>query len=335
MLAHTKNILLLSIGVFIGWGLFIFSDISYDDKMKEEFEQYYRIYMLSLPDKIAFAGEAVPMADSDVRERLDRELLTNVYWQSQTLLFIKRASRYLPVIEPILRQNQIPDDFKYLAIAESGLTHVVSPAGAAGFWQILDKTARSYGLEVNDEIDERYHIEKSTQAACLYFKEAYRQFGSWALVAASYNMGMDGLKKQLQQQGVSSYYDLYLNSETARYMLRILAIKCVMESPSKYGFNFSRNQLYLPYEKVIIRVNQPINDLAKFALDNGLNYKLIKTYNPWLRKNILTLKNADTYFLQVPKNALSAQAFQNKIINDTVSLTDTHFQGITPADSLR
>src|SRR6478609_5553046 len=181
-----------------------------DVKRQAEFEQYYKIYSLALPDSLTFAGETVPMSDLEVKERYDKELLTNVYWQSQTLLMLKRANRFFPTIERILKRNGIPEDFKYVVVAESGLQNVSSSAGAVGYWQFLDKTGKMYGLEINEEVDERYHIEKSTEAACRYFKEAYAEFGNWALVAASYNMGIEGVKKQLQQQRVNSYYDLYL-----------------------------------------------------------------------------------------------------------------------------
>jgi len=321
---YVLTLLLAGIG-----GFFIHASLTEDDKMQKEFENYYRIYALSIPDNLSFAGEKVPLNDFDVKERFDRELLTNVYWQSQTLLILKRTNRFFPTIEAILKKNNIPADYKYIALAESGLQNVVSPAGAVGFWQLLDKTAKNYGLEVNDEIDERYHFEKSTEAACKYFKQAYDEFGNWALVAASYNMGIDGVRKQLQQQGVNNYYDLYLNTETSRYVLRALALKEVIEHPSKYGFNFNRKQLYDFIPTVKVKVTADIPDLAKFALDNGANYKLLKILNPWLRKSSLTITEGKTYYISLPKDKVVATDLIAKISNDTIDLANTHFKADT------
>jgi membrane-bound lytic murein transglycosylase D len=306
-------------------GFFIHASLTDEDKQQKDFETYYKIYALSISDNLIFAGEDVPMTDFDVKERYDRELLTNVYWQSQTLLICKRANRFFPTIQSILYKNNIPSDFKYLALAESGLQNVVSPAGATGFWQLLDKTAKSYGLEVNDEIDERYHLEKSTEAACSYFKEAHAEFKNWALVAASYNMGIDGVKRQLQAQGVDNYYDLYLNTETSRYVLRALALKEVVEHPLKYGFNYTRNQLYDDVPTIKVKVTSSIPDLVKFALDNGSNYKLLKLLNPWLRKSSLTVKEGKTYFISLPKAKVIQTDIASKLLNDTVELKNTHF----------
>lgn len=296
-----------------------------DDKLQTEFEQYYKIYTLNIPEKLWFAGEAVPMNDFEVKERYDRELLTNVYWQSQTLLMLKRANRFFPTISTVLKQNNIPDDFKYLAVAESGLQNVSSPAGAIGYWQILDKTGKQYGLEITEEVDERYHIEKSTEAACRYFKEAYREFNSWALVAASYNMGIEGVKKQLQSQGVNNYYDLYLNTETSRYVLRTLAFKEIMEKPHLFGFNYTPKHLYNPIPTIQVKVTKSIPDLSKFALDNGANYKLLKVLNPWLRKSSLTVAEGKTYYISLPKDKIAKTDVWNDVLNDTILLEKTHF----------
>ena len=307
-------------------GFFIRASFTEDDKLQKEFESYYKIYALSISDNLTFAGEKVPITDFDVKERYDRELLTNVYWQSQTLLILKRANRFFPSIQSILKKNNIPDDFKYISLAESGLQNVVSPSGAAGFWQLLEKTAKSYGLEITDEVDERYHFEKSTEVACKYFNEAHKEFNDWALVAASYNMGIDGLKKQLQSQGVNNYYDLYLNTETSRYVLRTLALKEVLEHPSQFGFNFNRKQLYDFIPTIKVKVTSTIPDLAKFALDNGANYKLLKILNPWLRKSTLTVANSKTYFICLPKDKVIQTAIFEKITNDTIDLVNTHFK---------
>ncbi|MEI6506856.1 MAG: transglycosylase SLT domain-containing protein [Bacteroidota bacterium] len=308
-------------------GFFIRATLTEDDKQQKEFENYYRIYALSIPDNLSFAGEKVPLSDFDVKERYDRELLTNVYWQSQTLLMLKRTNRFFPTIEIILAENKIPEDYKYLALAESGLQNVVSPAGAAGFWQMLDKTAKNYGLEITDEVDERYHLEKSTEAACKYFKEAYGVFNDWALVAASYNMGIDGVKRQLQSQGVNNYYDLYLNTETSRYVLRAIALKEVMGHPTKFGFNFNRKQLYDFIPTIKVKVTSTIPDLAKYALDNGANYKLLKLLNPWLRKPTLTITDGKVYYISLPKDKLVQTDMIAKVSNDTINISDTHFIG--------
>jgi len=309
-------------------GIFLNASHTEDDKLNEEFEQYYKIYTLDIPEKLTFAGEAVPMNDFEVLERYDRELLTNVYWQSQTLLMLKRANRFFPTISAVLTQNNIPDDFKYLAVAESGLQNVSSPAGATGYWQMLDKTGKMYGLEITEEVDERYHIEKSTEAACRYFKEAYREFNNWALVAASYNMGIDGVRKQLQSQSVTNYYDLYLNMETSRYVLRALAFKEIMEHPNAFGFNFIRKHLYDNIPTIKVKVSKSIPDLAKFALDNGANYKLLKVLNPWLRKPYLTVAEGKTYYISLPKEKMVQTDLWKDILNDTIPLEKMHFDSL-------
>ncbi len=286
-------------------------------KSMEEFQQYYRVYSLSSPKHITFAGTKISLAEFDVAERYDKEILTNVYWQSQTLLMLKRANRYLPIIEKILLENGIPSDFKYLALAESGLQNVVSPAGAAGFWQFLDKTGKRYGLEINEEVDERYHLEKATKAACLYLNESYQTLQDWSLVAASYNMGLEGVKKQLRNQQVSSYYDLYLNVETARYLFRIIAIKDICENPSKFGFNISATDYYKPIPVVWVKVNYPINGLAEWSKTHACNYKILKLLNPWLRKPFLN-PTSKTYYISLPKDKLLAAGLGRQIIADTL-----------------
>lgn len=301
--------------------MFIQSTLNEDDKQQKEFESFYKIYSLSIPDKLSFAGEQVPLTDFDVKERYDKELLTNVYWQSQTLLMIKRAEKHFPVIEQILKKHNIPEDFKYIALAESGLQfNVVSPAGAASWWQFLDKTGKVFGLEVNEEVDERYHLEKATEASCKYFQQAYREFGSWALVAASYNMGIEGLKRQMQQQGVNNYYDLYLNTETSRYVLRIMAIKEILENKEKYGFRLVHNHLYANIPVVHVKVAQPIPDLYRFATTFNCNYKQLKLLNPWLRKSSLSNKELKTYVIKLPKDRILQSAYGDKLLNDTIEL---------------
>ena len=203
----------------------------------------YKVYALRLPESIDFAGEKTPLDAPDIQERLDKELLVNTYWQSNMMLLLKRANKYFPLIEEILEEEGIPSDFKYLAVIESGLENVRSPKGAKGFWQLMPATAKEYGLEVNTNVDERYHIEKATRVACKYIKKAKNRFGSWSLAAASYNRGIYGTNRLLDRQLVDSYYDLLLNSETGRYVFRILAVKEIMTNPERYGFVFISEDL--------------------------------------------------------------------------------------------
>ncbi len=270
-------------------------------EFQARFSEAYSIYALKHPEEISFAGESLPDGDADVMERFDRELHVNTYWQSNSLLYFKRAHKYFPIIEPILRKNNIPEDFKYLAVTGSGLQQVVSPAGATGFWQIMRATGKEFGLEINDQIDERYHIEKSTEAACKYLQQAYDRFGSWTLVAASYNMGMAGVSRALDRQKVDSYYDLLLNSETSRYVFRILAIKEIIENPKKYGFHFTNEDLYALEPSKKLRVDQSIDDFASFANHIGTNYKTLKILNPWLRETSLKVSTDKYYEIDIPK----------------------------------
>jgi hypothetical protein len=256
--------------------------------------------VVSLPDKLEFAGEEVPLKYFDVKESLDRELHVNTYFQSQTIFFLKRANRFFPMIEPILKKNGVPSDFKYMAVAESGLTNAISPLQAVGFWQILEPTAKEYGLEINDEVDERFNIEKSTEVACRFLKEAYQQFGSWAMAAASYNMGRQAMLKTVERQQEKNYYNLYLNDETARYMYRVLAIKLVLENPQQYGFKLNKKEIYQPYEYSEVLVNSSISSIADFARSVNTNYKILKIFNPWLRNGQLTNKLHKTYVIKIP-----------------------------------
>jgi len=252
------------------------------------------------PTELDFAGEKTPLNISDVRERFDRELLVNANLDATTKIIIKRANRAFPVIEPILKRNGIPDDFKYLAVIESGLVNVVSPAGARGVWQFMPDTGKERGLEVNDIVDERYHLEKSTEAACRYLNDAYKKFGSWTLAAASYNGGVGGVNKQITFQGVTNYYDLLLTDETARYVFRILALKEIMKHPVEYNFTIPATELYpiLPVKKV--EVTSSIPDLAVFSKEQGINYKILKIHNPWLRDRKLDVAAGKKYTLDIP-----------------------------------
>ena len=257
---------------------------------------------VELPDDLTFAGEKVPMEYYDVRESLDRELLSTVYFHSQTIRYIKNAPRYFSIIEPILKFNGIPEDFKYLAVAESGFDpRAVSPAKAVGFWQILESAAKENGLEINAEVDERYHIEKSTEAACRILKSAYQKYGSWSLVAASYNGGRAGVDRQISIQKAKSYYDLLFVEETSRYVFRILALKLVMETPEKYGFRIEKDQLYPIIETKTVEINGPVADWASFAIEKGITYKTLKMFNPWLRDTFLKNPTRKTYTLKIPE----------------------------------
>lgn len=291
------------IALLTAWQFLTFSqtETEADQVYQQYFQKNYKIFSVHLPDKLDFAGEPVPLNQFDIRERLDREILVNTYWQSNTLLFHKRAYQWFPVIEPILKREGVPDDFKYLAVIESGLMQVVSPSGATGFWQILESTGQHYGLEVGKDIDERYHVEKSTVAACKYLKDAYAIFNNWTLAAASYNMGMNGLSKQLERQQVNNYYDLYLNSETERYVLRIAAIKEILSNPQKYGFYLRKQDLYPPLKTYEVAVDSTVKDLAAFAKAQGINYKLLKIFNPWLRQTSLTNSSKKKYAIKMPE----------------------------------
>ena len=289
-------------GIVCILGLFAYARLYHpaDEEFRKEFNDRYAVYAIDLPDTLDFAGERVPLADRDIRERFDRELLINTYWQSQTLLFIKKTGRYYPLIEPILAKYNIPSDFKYLPLAESGLQNVVSPKSAAGFWQFTPETAKQFGLEVNKEVDERYNLEKSTEAACRYLMESYQVYKSWTLAAASYNMGRKALDRQLKRQKANNYYDLLLNEETSRYLMRVLAIKTILEDPGKYGFHYRKEDLYPVIRTRNLKVDTAILDLADFAKANGTNYKILKIFNPWLRDLSLPNKERKRYILHLP-----------------------------------
>lgn len=261
----------------------------------------YNVYAIPMPENLNFSGELVPIENPDIRERMDRELLVNTYWQSNGLLLFKRAHKYFPIIEPILKEQGVPDDFKYLAVIESGLTQAVSPAKATGFWQILSSTAKEYGLEVNGNVDERYHIEKSTEVACHYLKKAKDRFGSWTLAAASYNAGQYGIDKQLERQNVDNYYDLLLGEETGRYVFRIVALKEILSNPKKYGFNFSDEDLYDHIPTFNVLVDKPVADFTEFVKQYNINYKILKLHNPWLRETHLENRSGKEYLIKIPR----------------------------------
>mgnify|MGYP006420033647 FL=1 len=260
----------------------------------------YTIKALKIPDELTFAGEKVPTELYDIKERMDRELLVNTYWQSNGLLLIKRAHKYFPIIEPMLKKYGIPDDFKYLAVAESGLENNSSSAGAAGFWHFLKSSAKEYGLEVNQNVDERYNLEKATKVAADYLKKSKKRFGTWTLAAAAYNAGNTRIARNLKKQQVTDYYDLLLNSETSRYVLRIVALKEVLSYPKKYGFEFEKEDLYTSPATRTVKVDTVITNIASFAKGFNTNYKELKLHNAWLRENKLNNKSRKLYKITIP-----------------------------------
>jgi len=284
-------------------GLLIFAvqDAPSDENLEKKIINDYNVYALNVPENLDFAGEAVPLTDPDILERMDRELLVNTYWQSNGLLMFKRANKYFPIIEPILAKNGIPDDFKYLAVIESGLTNAVSPANAKGFWQIMKTTGRENGLEINTNVDERYHLEKSTEVACKYLLSAKERFGTWTLAAASYNAGKSGISRQLNKQSSGNYYDLLLGEETSRYIFRIVALKEILNNPAKYGYNFRYKDLYKSIPTYKVEVDTAVTDFVAFSKQFGINYKILKLHNPWLREPHLNNKTRRKYWIDIPK----------------------------------
>ncbi|MEZ4779539.1 MAG: lytic transglycosylase domain-containing protein [Flavobacteriaceae bacterium] len=270
-------------------------------KTIEKHNHGYNVYALPIPEKMDFAGEEVPLDDPDIRERLDRELLVNTYWQSNALLIFKRAHKYFPVIEPLLEKYGIPDDFKYLAVAESALENNSSPAGAAGFWHFMKGTGKEYGLEINEYVDERYNLEMATKVAADYLKASKKKFGTWTMAAAAYNAGNGGMNNQVVRQKVTNYYDLLLNAETSRYVFRILAFKEILSNPKKYGFNFEEKDLYKDIPSFKVKVDTAVTDFADFAKKFEINYKILKIHNPWLRDTYLKNSSGKVYYIEIPE----------------------------------
>lgn len=298
-----KNLLAI-IGLVCISGLFIFAvrkpadnEVEPEQKVSND----YNVYALKLPDHLNFAGESMPLSDPDVYERMDKELLVNTYWQSNGLLMFKRAQKYFPIIEPILKKHGIPDDFKYVAVIESGLTNAVSPAGARGVWQIMPATAKENGLEVNSNVDERYHLEKSTEVACKYLLQSKRSLGSWTLAAAAYNAGNTGISRRLREQDVNDYYNLLLGEETGRYMFRIVALKEILKNPKTYGFNFEESDLYSNVPTFNVVVDKEVTSFTAFAQEYGINYKILKIHNPWLREAHLNNSSRKKYVIEIPE----------------------------------
>lgn len=282
----------------------------------------YRVYAPVIPDTMTFAGEQVPLENYYVREGLDNELIINMYRQSSTLLYFKRANRYFPIIEPILKRNNIPEDFKYLCVIESGLTNATSPAKAQGFWQFIPSTGSKYGLTVNEEIDMRNDLVASTEAACKYLRSLYNRFHSWTAAAAAYNCGENGLSRRMETQGVSSYYDVRLNTETSRYVYRILAVKLIMQHPQQFGYNLRHCDLYAPIPTRSTTLSGQNVDLYKFAKNNGTTYKMLRDLNPWIQTDNLKNKANKSYTVALPTEDGTLQKTLTKGHKNTRMLTE-------------
>ena len=292
-------VLLLGIGVFLIQAV---QEAPTDEIVERKMINDYNVYAIPIPDKMDFAGEPVPLDNPDIRERMDRELLVNTYWQSNGLLLFKRANKFFPIIEPLLKKHGIPDDFKYLVVAESGLQNNRSPAGASGFWHFMKATGKEFGLEINDYVDERYNLELATRVAAEYLTKSKERFGSWTLAAAAYNAGNAGISRQQKRQmSADSYYDLLLNEETSRYLFSILAFKEILSNPEKYGFNFREKDLYTPVPTYKVKVDTAVTNFASFAKEFDINYKILKIHNPWLRDNYLKNASGKEYFIEIPE----------------------------------
>lgn len=309
--------------VAIAGEIFIFASPKEDSEevQKKAIMNDYRVYAPVIPDTMTFCGETVPLETYYVREALDNELIINMYRQSSTLLYFKRANRYFPIIEPILKRNNIPEDMKYLCVIESGLTNASSPAKAQGFWQFIPSTGTKYGLTSNDEIDLRNNIELSTEAACKYIRSLYNRFHSWSAAAAAYNCGENGLSRRMQDQGTNVYYDIRLNSETGRYVYRILAMKLIMQHPQQYGYFVRRCDLYPPIPTRTATLSGQNVDLYQFARNNNTTYKMLRTLNPWLQTDNLKNKANITYTVKLPIADGTRQRTLTKGVKDTHFIT--------------
>ncbi len=295
--AALGTLLLLSAGFIIT--LLVSADDQQNAPTDYE-EGTYAASSWDLPETVSFAGEELPLQNFDTHESLDRELNATAYRHGSTILTMKRAGRYFPEIEKILKENGIPDDFKYLACAESDLSNVVSPSGATGFWQIMENTGKEFGMTINKEVDDRYNLQQSTLFACHYFRTAYERYGSWTMAAASYNNGFSGLDEQVDVQKETNYYNLLLNDETARYLFRIAALKLVMSEPLKYGLEITPEDLYMPIPYTAVKVDTTVTSFEQFSRQFDTNYKMLKFLNPWLRKPFLTNDDGREYIIRVP-----------------------------------
>lgn len=297
----SKSSRFLSLTVLLFSTILLLNGIGKNESAKEIFtHESYKIKAIKLPKNLNLAGERVPIEKNDIKERMDRELLVNTYWQSNGLLLIKRANKYFPILEPLLKKYGLPDDFKFLALAESAFTDETSSAGAAGIWHFMKRTGKEYGLEINNNVDERYHIEKSTKVAAAYLKKSKERFNSWTLAAAAYNAGNYGIHKQLEKQQVNNYYDALLADETERYVFRIIALKEVISNPKKYGFIIENEDLYTFPKTRTVKVDTVISNISLFAKKFGITYKELKIHNPWLRENKLNNASRKLYKIKIP-----------------------------------
>ena len=328
---NTVSFLIIAIALFIFSLKFTNVEKSSDEVYQNAFNNNYKIFTPQLPKTLTFGGEPVPLDLYYVRETIDRELMTNVYWQSNLMLFVKRSYRYFPIIEPILKAENVPADFKYLALIESSFTNVVSPAGASGFWQFMKPAATKNGLIINDEVDERYNLKKATLAACKYLKTSYQQFNSWTCAAAAYNMGDAGLKSQMNKQKQTNYWELLLNQETARYVARILAAKMILESPKKFGVYLRYQDLYQPIPTRDLIIDSTIVNLVDFAIQQKTTYRILKEMNPWLRGNSLTNKEKKSYTIVHPIDGYTSYSKQISTITDYFML----YNDSTKIDEIR
>jgi membrane-bound lytic murein transglycosylase D len=326
--------ILAGIGLVLVCGTFICSITeikNLDRDYRELFYKHYRIFTPEVPAQADFAGEKAPLERIYVRESFEREIFANTYMHSSTIFMFKRANRWFPVIEPILKRNNVPDDFKFLALAESNLANVTSPSGAEGFWQFLKPTGQKYGLEINEEVDERYNLEKATEAACKYFQEAYSRWNNWTLVAASYNRGLEGLSRALENQKVSSYYDLYLVDETARYVYRIMSMKELYHHPASFGYYLRSEDFYPRIPTYSVTVDTSISDLADFAFKQNVNYRILREFNPWIRRYNLPNKTGKTYTFILPKegyltydNLMKMRPQSETFFHDSLKINQIH-----------
>lgn len=322
---------LLVFAVALSIKYFVFSSEkpvkSNDKEYAETSRRFYKIFSVPVPEQVEFANEKVPLHIFYVKEALEKELLVNTYWQSSSILILKRTGRYFPVIDSVLKANTIPEDFKYLALVESGLEYTVSPAGATGIWQFMKSTGTQYGLTINDEIDERNNLIKSTVAACKYFKNAHDLFNNWTLAAASYNMGILGVSEALKNQKTDSYYSLYLNKETQRYVYRILALKIIYNSPVVHGFYLRNSDIYRPVKTYSVAVDSAVANWPDFAIKNNSDYRTLKELNPWILKYTLTNKDRKKYQILFPvkSNGLNNEkSDDNTLFNDTLTVEQIH-----------
>ena len=298
-MSKSNRFLLLTVLLFSS--ILLLNGIGKNESAKEIFtHESYKIKAIKLPKNLNLAGERVPIEKNDIKERMDRELLVNTYWQSNGLLLIKRANKYFPILEPLLKKYGLPDDFKFLALAESAFTDETSSAGAAGIWHFMKRTGKEYGLEINSNVDERYHIEKSTKVAAEYLIKSKERFNSWTLAAAAYNAGNYGIHKQLEKQQVNNYYDALLADETERYVFRIIALKEVISNPKKYGFIIENEDLYTFPKTRTVKVDTVISNISLFAKKFGITYKELKIHNPWLRENKLNNASRKLYEIKIP-----------------------------------